>query len=540
MNLVTVLRASLPIAALAWSATAAATDFVVSNVNDAGAGSLRQAIANANATCHAGGGLHTISFAIPGTGLHTIRPLTPLPAFLVPITIDGYTQPGSQQNTLPEGSNAALKIELDGSLAGDSDGLALAISGTPLSYCTSHGSSISGLVINRFSQAGIQVNGCATNSADYTYCTMDEVAIWGNYIGTDAGGTQALGNGLGIQIGINVKDLMIGTNSPRSSTFMSNLISGNHGDGVWITHVADINGATGVSVRNNYIGLDASGTHALGNAGNGIRADAASLAVQQSFIAANGGDGANLTSTTTWYRAGSASLYASKIGIGIHGEALGNDGNGVHVDGHMVASVTGAPSDGSFASVVANNGGAGVFVAASADTAGTSWPHVQVRDAGLRDNGGLGIDIAPIGVNPIRTDSDLLGPNENLNAPVLAAIAAGTPIGVNVPVTVSGSLHTVAQKNVYAYFYVNAACDPSGHGEAERSAVIGSGASGTTDANGDFAFTAQFNAPAGSFVTASAERYSSDDVTQDLLTSELSNCLRVPPADLIFRNGFDP
>ncbi|MBO9663730.1 right-handed parallel beta-helix repeat-containing protein [Dokdonella sp.] len=539
------LRTHALILALIWSAAAAANDFVVTNTDDDGAGSLRQAIADANAICRSGG-MHTISFAIPGTGVHTIRPLTPLPALLSWVAIDGYTQPGSQMNTLAEGSNAALRIELDGSLAGDSPGIALAITRfNATDYCSARQSSISGLVINRFSQAGIKLDGCAFNDSNYTLCTMSDVDIRDNYIGTDASGTQALGNGLGIEIGINVKDLTIGTDSPPASAFMSNLISGNHGDGIWIAHVPDINAATGILVRNNYIGLDAGGVHALGNSGHGIRADPAGLLVQQNFIAANGGDGVNLASTNAWYGAGAAGVYANKIGIGIHDEAFGNDGDGVHVDGHMIVSVTGDPANGGFASRVANNGGAGVFVAASADTAGTSWPHVQVRGNSIRDNGGLGIDIAPVGVNPIRTDGDLLGPNENLNAPVLASIAAGVPNGANVPVTVSGSVHTVAQKDVDVYFHANTACDSSGHGEAEASPTQWR-AHGTTDANGDFAFTTQFtvsagSVSAGSFIAASTERFTTTNgFTQDLITSELSNCLRVPAADLIFRNGFDP
>jgi len=545
MNPFALLRRYAWIAALAWSPATAASDFVVTNTNDAGAGSLRQAITDVNTICRSGG-MHTISFAIPGTGLHTIRPLTPLPALISVVAIDGYTQPGSQQNTLAEGSNAALRIELDGSLAGDSPGLALAITRfNATDYCSGHGSSISGLVINRFSQAGIKLDGCAINDNAYTLCTMSDVDIRGNYIGTDASGTQALGNGVGIEIGINVKDLTIGTDSPPASAFMSNLISGNHGDGIWIAHVPDINAATGVIVRNNYIGLDASGVHALGNSGHGIRADPAGLLVQQNFIAANGGNGVNLTSTNTWYGAGAASVYANKIGIGIHDETFGNDGDGVHVDGHMVASVYGDPANGGFASRVANNGGAGVFVAASADTAGTSWPHVHVRGNSIRDNGGLGIDIAPVGVNPIRTDGDLLGPNENLNAPVLASIVAGVPNGATLPITVSGSVHTVAQTDVDVYFHANTACDPSGHGEAEISPTQWK-SHGMTDANGDFAFVAQFtvsasSVPPGSFLTASTERYTTTNgFTQDLITSELSNCLRVPGGDLIFRNGFDP
>src|SRR5207248_8763451 len=48
--------------------------FTVTNTNDSGTGSLRQAILDANS-----GGGGTIAFNIPGTGVHTISPLSALP-----------------------------------------------------------------------------------------------------------------------------------------------------------------------------------------------------------------------------------------------------------------------------------------------------------------------------------------------------------------------------------------------------------------------------------------------------------------------------
>ena len=58
---------------------------MVTNTNDTGAGSLRQAIldANANATT-----TETISFNIPGAGVRTITPLSPLPTITGPLVLD--------------------------------------------------------------------------------------------------------------------------------------------------------------------------------------------------------------------------------------------------------------------------------------------------------------------------------------------------------------------------------------------------------------------------------------------------------------------
>ena len=61
-------------------------------------------------------GPHTIAFAItPADGqVKVISPNEALPAIANSAAIDGYTQPGSSQNTLAEGDNAVLLIELDG------------------------------------------------------------------------------------------------------------------------------------------------------------------------------------------------------------------------------------------------------------------------------------------------------------------------------------------------------------------------------------------------------------------------------------------
>jgi hypothetical protein len=55
----------------------------------------------------------------------TIKPTLELPTITQPVIIDGYTQPGSRKNTRATGAiNAVLKVQLDGSAAGDgADGL---------------------------------------------------------------------------------------------------------------------------------------------------------------------------------------------------------------------------------------------------------------------------------------------------------------------------------------------------------------------------------------------------------------------------------
>src|SRR5215469_2489310 len=73
---------------------------------------LREAITAANTNADPSGdttpgdpGLDTIAFHIPGAGVHTIHLTSNLPTITDPVVIDGYTQPGSAPNTLPDGDN---------------------------------------------------------------------------------------------------------------------------------------------------------------------------------------------------------------------------------------------------------------------------------------------------------------------------------------------------------------------------------------------------------------------------------------------------
>ncbi len=138
------------------SATSAAFNivnpFAVTNTNDSGAGSLRQAIINANQTA----GRQTISFNISGTAPFKIIVASPLPTVNNAV-IDAATQPGFNGSPIIELTKA------DG--ANGFDGL------------TINSTIIKGLVINKF-LFGISVRG-------------SDCVIQGNYIGTNAAGNAA-------------------------------------------------------------------------------------------------------------------------------------------------------------------------------------------------------------------------------------------------------------------------------------------------------------------------------------------------------------
>ncbi|MEK9138520.1 MAG: hypothetical protein AAB393_15455, partial [Bacteroidota bacterium] len=213
--------------------------FTVTTVSDTGVGSLRWAMQTSNATA----GLNLINFNIPGSGVHTITPASPLPTFTDPVIIDGYTQPGASPNTNPPelGSNAVLLIELNGINTGGAGCLALETTG----------STVRGLVINRAS-TGIILRRGGNN------------VIEGNFIGTNSSGTTALGNSYGIHIDYGDNSDRIGGTSPAAR----NVISGNIGGGIafggWVE-----NGGSNHVVQGNLIGTNAAGTGSLGN-GTGI------------------------------------------------------------------------------------------------------------------------------------------------------------------------------------------------------------------------------------------------------------------------------
>src|SRR4051794_9650870 len=89
-------------------------------IADDGAVTLREAITAADTNADPSGdttpgdpGPDTIAFNIPGAGVRTINLTSALPTITEPVVIDGYTQPGSSANTLADGDNAVLLIELN-------------------------------------------------------------------------------------------------------------------------------------------------------------------------------------------------------------------------------------------------------------------------------------------------------------------------------------------------------------------------------------------------------------------------------------------
>ena len=169
---------------------------VVTTTADAGAGSLRQAILNANAQA----GAQTISFniSVPEVGPKVIALQTSLPDITGPVTIDGTTQPGyvAAPNTPP-------LIVLDGSVAGVvGNGLTVVAGG--------NGTVIRALSITNFNPspaAAIDV-GAAGVVVDRSYIG---VRPNGTTVGANAVGIRVLGSDavIGATTGIGLGNLIV-------------------------------------------------------------------------------------------------------------------------------------------------------------------------------------------------------------------------------------------------------------------------------------------------------------------------------------------
>ncbi len=271
----------------------------------------------------------TINFNISTTP-RVIKPASPLPPITAAVMIDGYSQPGSSVNTQAVGSNAVLKITLDGINAGTGAN-GLEVGGFK--------STIRGLVIQRFGGSGIVLVG-----------TSDKV--FGNFIGTNAAGTTARGNGTGITLAS--AGGTVGTSQPADR----NIISGNTGIGV----LASGSEADNAFVVNNYIGTTKSGTAALGNGGAGVRVEGENaqigfaVAGWGNVISANGGYGVLIFEDGG---INASKVVGNMIGTDVTGMAdLGNHGGVmVQANGVVVGGITTAARN-----VISGNDTIGVLI----------------------------------------------------------------------------------------------------------------------------------------------------------------------------------
>ncbi|MET0618762.1 MAG: S-layer homology domain-containing protein [Thermoanaerobaculia bacterium] len=498
------MRTILTLGSVLLAAGASAATFTVTSTADSGPGSLRQAILDANANA----GTDTIAFAIPGAGVHTISPVTALANITQPVTIDGYTQPGSAVNTDPIAHNAVLLIELEGS--GSSAGSGLKFN------AGSQGSTLRGLVLNRWSSANIELNsasntvsGCflgtdptglsaptpLTGTGVYASgasntiggaALADRNLISGNQDGVEGPvpGTQVLGNLIGVDV--SGEEALPNLNGVHLSSFgvdvaiLDNVISSNTNAGIIVSG--------GGVIQGNRVGLSASGTKALGNGGDGVSISSEPSTLggpgpgEGNVISANGGIGVNLSFSSD---------------VVVQGNFIGTDATGALPFGNGTGgircvsctnSVIGGTNAGE-GNIIAFNGANGVSLHNVPVPAGN-----VIRGNSIHSNGPtailpsltpLAIDLGLSGPNPNDPGDADTGPNQLQNSPHVSSAAALLPSGSGTHV--QGVLHSTPNTEYTLDFYSNPACAPRPRAFLQARTYLGSGLA-TADGSGDAAF----------------------------------------------------
>ena len=346
---------------------ATAATCTVNSTADSGAGALRQCLLDV-----ASG--ETIIF----------DPAVFLPASPATIALTSGQLPDLDDGTVTiDASNAG--VILDGSAAPP---------GTPGLRLNSSGNRVMGLQILRFPGDGIQISGAwniiggdrGTGTGPLGQGNLvsgngaQGVTLWGlhntirgNIIGTNLAGTEALGN---TYEGISVES------SAQWNVYEGNLISGNHQNGIatW---------GTGDRIVGNIIGLDASGTSALGNQRGGIAIEnganqiviGGSTAEERNIISGNGGSGVTIHNAGTM----SNTVKGNYIGADASGlRSLPNNGDGVSISDNASGNLIGGPTAAD-RNLIFSNRNSGVSI----QNAGTQDNTVQGNWIGLPATGAV-------------------------------------------------------------------------------------------------------------------------------------------------------
>jgi parallel beta-helix repeat protein len=393
----------------------------VTNTNNSGTGSLRQAILNANATS----GTVLVRFDIGSDcGPQTIALASALPDINANTIIDGYTQTGSAFNDLDPGDDAILCIILDGTVDAIANGLHVPQTANNLV-------AVLGLAFSGFSSAAIQLDGGAGH------------LISGNQIGGLVG-FDFLGQvGNGVVVGPGVSGVLIGGGDPGNR----NLIGVATANGIVIAGASGaLTAAHDNQIVNNYIGVgwNPSGSFTNeGNANEGVVIAGDNNTLDTNIISYNLGDGIDLN-------AGQGNLIQHNyIGSSPLSDNLGNGSMGVRNENDAGSNTI---SD----NTIAYNRQKGVRVLTGVGN--------RISQNSIHDNALLGIDLAAEGITQNDDDADPPTPdyaNRGQNFPLITSA-----IGLHSTGTATGVLTTTPGDYVLEVFGVTT-CDASGYGEGD-------------------------------------------------------------------------
>jgi CSLREA domain-containing protein len=492
----------------------------------AGTCTLRAALEQANASA----GPNRVVFNLPGDSYRIQPGSGHLPLITDPIVIDGSTQPGYAgspvvhiDGSLLASSYSGLELVTnDSTIRGlvitgfEGNGLFLRDGGNHLVEANFIGVDVTGTAAADNAGGGIVIDSTSSgntiggtapgagnvisgNVGDGIFITSADNVVEGNLIGTDASGTAAVPNGAN---GVEISSSSAVDNRVGGSAAgAGNVVSGNTSTGVQV-----IGGTRGTVIEGNLIGADATGTVPLGN-GQGVLVKDASATVggmspeAGNVISGNLGSGVTIDVPDVGPPADLAFVQGNLIGTDASGSGpLGNGGDGIFVAPDTHFVRIGDVTDPEAANVIAHNGGRGVRV----DSPG----QVQILANSIFANGDLGIDRAPLGVTP-NPPSDVL--DGWLDLPELDG--ADSDAGST---TVTGFRTGPFGFEAVVQFFASESCDPSGYGEGVD--YLGQ-VPLFDDGDGIETFIAVLPVatPAGQVITATA-------VAEDGSTSEFSRC----------------
>jgi hypothetical protein len=388
--------------------------FQVTNTNDSGPCSLRQAILDANATPSS----DTITFAIPGPGPHAIVLGSPLPNITQPAVIDAETQPGYN-------AAAGPAVEVSAGLSGAQYGLSV--------YAGN--STIRGLAVTGFQEAGV-----------WAFQFLNAITIERNTIGTDAAG-----NPKGNRIGVQMRYI-------SNSTIQDNVIAGNSDSAILLE------GGVGNTVRRNTIGLVQAGMVGLPNGNSGIRMyyDASNTTIEDNRIAASEGWAIDVQYGTQ--EVTGTQIRHNTIGLKADGTSLANEAGGVRLQQAPGTVVDGGNVISGNYDSTANTGGPGIQVEGFADPA----PAIRGNYIGTDPTGMMARPNKYEGIRlfgPALVGGDQPGEGNLISGNGVAAIGAGAGI-----VVFQGTDGTVIAGNTIG---LNAAGAPLGNGYSGITIVDG-------------------------------------------------------------------
>lgn len=228
--------------------------------------------------------------------------------------------------------------------------------------------------------------------------------ISGNLIGTDITGTFAIPNTYGVLFDDGSYNNILGGDTDAER----NVLSGNSGYGVFIYNM----GTNSNIIRGNFIGTNKSGESAIPNA-VGIVIDGAAFKhiIDNNIISGNLQQGIYINITGC----DSTKIVRNKIGLNVNDEPLGNGSDGIRISQGPKYSIIGGSVE--EANQIAYNTGNGVYIMFDNDD-----NHLISCNA-IYLNNGLGIDLFPPGVNANDTGDVDAGANDGMNFPEISDVS---------------------------------------------------------------------------------------------------------------------